>query len=124
VDVISDGGNLVLRASSSSVESPGFLAAYSAHVIRPPFAPRRDGDDGSGDETGEHGADAESEAASVERWTGTGALDPAAQAIRSLQVSYSKPVRRPSDAWHLQKPWAKATSRSQAQYMQRSSEND
>ena len=86
VDVVGDGGDLVLRASSSSVESPGFLAAYSAHVIRPPSAVQHNGDDGAGDRTGEHADDAESEAASEERWAGTGALDPAAQAIRSLQA--------------------------------------
>ena len=86
MDIVSDGGDLVLRASSSSVVSPGFLAAYSAHVIRPPSAARRDGEDGAGDETGGHIDDAESESSSVERWAGTGALDPAAQAIRSLQA--------------------------------------
>ena len=85
VDIVGDGGDLVLRATSSSVESPGFLAAYSAHVIRPSAA-RRQGDDGAGDETGEQTDETESEAASVERWTGTGAVDPAAQAIRSLQA--------------------------------------
>jgi len=86
VDVVGDGGALVLRASSSSVESPGFLAAYSAHVIRPPSAARRDGDSGADDGTGEHSDNGDSEAASMERWAGTAALDPAAQAIRSLQA--------------------------------------
>ena len=91
MDVVGDGGDLVLRASSSSVESPGFLAAYSAHVIRPPSAVQHNGDDGAGDR--DRGAcidDAESEAASEERWAGTGALDPAAQAIRSLQASQAQ----------------------------------
>ena len=88
VDIVGDDGDLALRASSSSVESPGFLAAYSAHVIRPPAAARQHSDEGSDGEASGPPDDTDPETASVERWAGSGGEDPAAQAIKSLQVRF------------------------------------
>ena len=88
------GGGLVLRASSSSVESPGFMAAYSAHVIRPPSAGRHHDDEGEDEEDTGPSDDADTDAASVDRWAGTASADAAAEAIRSLEASAAPdPVR-------------------------------
>ena len=100
VDIVGDDGGLVLRALSSSVVSPGFLAAYSAHVIRPPSAALHRGDDGGGDESMQPPEGANSDATSVERWAGTAGTEPQAQAIRSLQASAHSQSRVRSVDWH------------------------
>ncbi len=84
MDISGEGGALVLRASTSSVEFPGFLAAYSAHVIRPAAVQPGNAGDGEALEP-EHGFNAN--AASTAEWDGATGTDPTAAAIRSLQAS-------------------------------------
>ena len=66
-----EAGALVLRASSSSVISPGFLSVYSSHALKQ----RAEGDDGTdadaeGDDGGAGGAEGGEDAAAVEWWSG------------------------------------------------------
>ena len=82
VDVIGEGGALALRASTSSVEFAGFLAAYSAHVIK--AAASQPGD---ASETSEPEQGTDADVTSAAGWDGAGGVEPTAVAIRSLQVS-------------------------------------
>ena len=106
VDVTDGGGSLALRASTSSVESPGFLAAYSAHVIRPLAAQLGDIQDSEA-LAAEHGTDADT--TGVPRWAcGTGA-DPTAAAIRSLQRGDTVTAAGAAPLQHWTKPPGRLT---------------